>query len=74
MPESIQLKPESLGREQPEMRAEDQGHYHKIGRNSAEKRNLVISKITFSETLFGKGCFRAARFQTLTTRALGKEI
>ena len=67
--------PERLDREQPiEMTAENQGNYPNFKQNLAEKENFVISKISKSQHLIGRGRLTAARFQKLTNKALSKEI
>ena len=54
--------------------AEAQGNYPSFKQNSAEKENFVISKVTESQPLFGKGRLRPRRFKKMTTRPLSKEI
>ena len=53
-------------RQKTTMTAEVQGNYRNFKKNLAQKENFVISKVNGSQTLFSKGCLRAARFQKMT--------
>ena len=52
-----------------EITAEVQGDYPNFKQNLAEKEKFIISKVNERQPLFGKGRFRAARFQKETTEA-----
>ena len=53
-------------RQQTTMTAEVQGNYRNFKKNLAQKEKFGISKVNGSQTLFSKGCLRAARFQKMT--------
>ena len=75
MPESMKQKWERLGRDQAiQITAEVQGNYLNFEKNLAEKEKFVISKVSESQSLFGKCRLSAPRLQKLTMRTLGKEI
>ena len=74
IPEKIKQNPGRLWREKPIGKtSEFQGNYTEFKQNIAEKRVLVIWKISESQMMFGKWRLRGARLQTLTTRLLSKE-
>ena len=65
---------ERLWWEQPkEIASEVQGNYPKFKQNIAEKKVLVIWKLSEIQMMFGKLRLREAKFKTLTTRVFSEE-